>query len=250
MKDYYDAIYLSPHLDDAALSCGGQIHGQTSQGQSVLIVTVMAGDAPPDMRSPIIEELHGRWRLPQETVAMRRAEDQAACRVLGADWQHWDVRDCVYRQEPATGAALYPTWEAVIGGVHQADKALAADLAARLADLPGHGRLLSPMGIGSHADHLLVKMAAQAFGGQELAFYEDYPYAATTQHLAGNDDEWRLEVVPLHPAGLDARFEAIAAYKSQLSSFFRDRIDLEQQVGDFVKRAGGERIWYATAVNR
>lgn len=23
----YDALYLSPHLDDAALSCGGQLHG-------------------------------------------------------------------------------------------------------------------------------------------------------------------------------------------------------------------------------
>lgn len=249
MKDYYDAIYLSPHLDDAALSCGGQIYGQTSRGKSVLIVTVMAGDAPPDMRSPIIEELHGRWRLPQEAAAARRAEDQTACRLLGADWQHWHVPDCVYRREPFTGAALYPTWEAVIGGVHQADEALAADLAARLADLPGRGRLLSPMGIGSHADHLLVKMAAQALGGQGLAFYEDYPYAAA-QSPDGNDDQWRLEIIPLRPADLDARFEAIAAYQSQLSSFFHDRADLEQQVGDFVKCAGGERIWYPTAINR
>ncbi|MFQ5421191.1 MAG: PIG-L family deacetylase, partial [Anaerolineae bacterium] len=72
MKNFYDAIYLSPHLDDAALSCGGQIFTRTSAGESVLVVTVMAGDAPPGLSSPIVEELHGRWQLPEGTVARRR----------------------------------------------------------------------------------------------------------------------------------------------------------------------------------
>lgn len=249
MKDFYEAIYLSPHLDDAALSCGGQIFARTAVGQSVLVVTVMAGDAPPGLSSPIIDELHGRWQVPNEVVAVRREEDRAACRVLGADWLHWPALDCVYRMDPETGEPLYPTWEAVIGGVHPVDAVLVAEVAGLLEELPGYGRLLTPMGIGNHADHLVVRQAAQQAGGEKLAFYEDYPYAAA-QSLAGNDNEWRLRVVPLTPAALQARFEAIAAYKSQLSTFFQDRADLEQQVEDFVKRAGGERIWYPTAVTR
>ena len=33
----YDAIFLAPHLDDAALSCGGQIAGLTRAGRRVLV---------------------------------------------------------------------------------------------------------------------------------------------------------------------------------------------------------------------
>ena len=32
-----DHLYLSPHFDDAALSCGGQIATWTAAGQSVLV---------------------------------------------------------------------------------------------------------------------------------------------------------------------------------------------------------------------
>ncbi|MEZ4728018.1 MAG: PIG-L family deacetylase [Caldilineaceae bacterium] len=49
MPSVYDAIYLSPHLDDVALSCGGQIFGATRTGQRVLIVTITAGDPPPPL---------------------------------------------------------------------------------------------------------------------------------------------------------------------------------------------------------
>ena len=40
-------IYLSPHLDDAALSCKGSIKQQTQAGERVEVWTVCAGE-PPD----------------------------------------------------------------------------------------------------------------------------------------------------------------------------------------------------------
>ena len=63
MKSQYDLIYLSPHLDDAALSCGGQIARFRGEGRSVLIVTVTAGDPPTGAESRYIQELHSRWQL-------------------------------------------------------------------------------------------------------------------------------------------------------------------------------------------
>jgi len=38
-------IYISPHFDDAVLSCGGLIWEQTHKGITVEIWTVCAGDA-------------------------------------------------------------------------------------------------------------------------------------------------------------------------------------------------------------
>ena len=43
MKSYYDLIYLSPHLDDAILSCAGQIY-QFVQALDPQRVSVVRGD--------------------------------------------------------------------------------------------------------------------------------------------------------------------------------------------------------------
>ena len=64
MRTHYDAIYLAPHLDDAALSCGGQIYQLTAVGKQVLIVTIIAGDPPQNVvYSDFARELHERWEL-------------------------------------------------------------------------------------------------------------------------------------------------------------------------------------------
>ena len=67
--EHYAALYLSPHLDDAALSCGGQIAQATRQGRRVLIVTVMAGDPPMEAGNDYIVSLHARWELDRDAAA-------------------------------------------------------------------------------------------------------------------------------------------------------------------------------------
>ena len=49
MTDFYPHVYLSPHLDDAVLSCGGLIHRQVVAGQRPLVVTIFAGTPPVDV---------------------------------------------------------------------------------------------------------------------------------------------------------------------------------------------------------
>lgn len=252
MRTYYDAIYLSPHLDDAALSCGGQIHQQTSRGDSVLVVTVMAGDPPAGPLSAFARSLHARWGLPaDEVVAGRRAEDVAACQLLGAEWAHWPFADAVYRCDGATGAPLYPTWEDVIAAPHAADEALVDELAQRMADLPAAGRILAPLAVGNHMDHQLTRLAAVRCFGAGLWYYEDYPYvldAAATAVVPTDDPQWQAEIMPVPPLSLQMKIAGIAAFASQVGSFFSDRPDLEQKMTAFTARVGGERVWRQTAV--
>src|SRR5688500_5967071 len=91
--EVYDWIYFSPHLDDVALSCGGQIYTATQAGERVLIVTVTAGD-PVAPVSTYAASLHSRWKLVTDATQVRREEDLAACAILGADAIHWTVPDC------------------------------------------------------------------------------------------------------------------------------------------------------------
>ena len=102
-------IYLSPHLDDVALSCGGLIWEQTQSGDSVEIWTICAGDPPQDRLSPFAEELHQRWRVGHNAVDIRREEDIHSCRLLGAKYRHFEVPDAIYRIHPKTrNKIVYP----------------------------------------------------------------------------------------------------------------------------------------------
>jgi hypothetical protein len=54
---------------------------------------------------------------------------------------------------------------------------------------------------------------------------------------------WAETIVPLDATALAAKYNAIAAFRSQLSTFFRDHADLEAQVGEYARSVGGERQW-------
>jgi LmbE family N-acetylglucosaminyl deacetylase len=245
---HYHALYLSPHLDDAVLSCGGQIAQQTATGLPVLIVTLMAGDPPARPLSAFAQKLHDRWQLDAATaVAARRAEDTAACDLLQADTQHLDIPDCIYRADPATGTAFYNGDGDIFGPIHPADKQLAAELATRFAQLPTAETIYIPLTVGHHVDHQLTRLAAELWPTRTpIFYYEDYPYArregAVTAAL-GDPDPWQARVIPLTAEALTRKCAAIAAYQSQVSTFFRDTADLEAQVGDYAAQVGGERLW-------
>ncbi len=247
MQAHYHAIYLSPHLDDAALSCGGQIAQHTDAGQHVLVVTITAGDPPSGAESAYIAALHTRWELEHDVVAARRAEDIAACRILGADWLHWGVPDCIYRFHPETGEPFYTSDADIFGDVHPAERSLIESLAAQMADLPAAERVFAPLTLGHHVDHLLTRQAAERVFRDNLYYYEDYPYAqkegALEAVIEQGDDLWVAKQIALSPESLQTKIDAIAAFRSQLSTFWQGRDELERQVTAFSEQVGGERVW-------
>ncbi len=168
-------IYISPHFDDAVLSCGGLIFEQTRQGTPVEIWTILAGDPPPGPLSEFARQNHALWGLPggKETVAMRRAEDERASSLVGADLVHFDIPDCIYRRSPQ-GQALYP--ETVISAPHPADRKLPDRMAACLrSELLKDDILVCPLALGGHVDHVLVRQAVESLH-QPLLYYADVPY--------------------------------------------------------------------------
>jgi LmbE family N-acetylglucosaminyl deacetylase len=247
VNKFYDSIYLSPHLDDAALSCGGQIFSLANAGRAVLIVNVMAGDPSMKEISSFAQSLHERWDLKQNTPKRRRAEDAYAARILRADSEYWAIPDCIYRVNSETGAALYSSEESLFGEVNDIEDALVDQLAACIQKLPPHRSLVTPLGVGNHVDHQITRRAAEQAQMDRLFYYEEYPYAANQSAVEAVFREdgaiWRSTIVPLSEAAVEAKIEAVAAYKSQLSTFFEDRADLEKAIRQQVEEVGGERIW-------
>lgn len=250
LRPNYDHLYLSPHLDDAVLSCGGQIFQQTTAGESVLVVTVTTGDPPPDgPLAPIAQELHDRWNagLAQAVersaiVEQRRAEDAAACAVVGADYLHWPVLDCIYRTDPVTGRFLYVDTHGLFGAVDPVEGPLIDTLKAHMRALPPAGQIYIPLGVGNHVDHQLTRQAADRAFSDGL-YYEEYPYVAAPGALdkvlpPAERDSWVAVTAVLGEPAMTAKITAITTYDSQLSSFFLDDADLDRRV-----RAIGKRVW-------
>lgn len=254
-EKHYQSIFLSPHLDDAVLSCGGRIFQERQGGQSVLVFTVMAGDAPPaSLDAPFVAALHARWELDAvpNAVAVRRAEERAALTVLGVDGAHGPWPDCIYRRHPATGAFLYHSESALFGPILPVEAELASRVAQRLADLPlaDGGRVYVPLTAGGHVDHRIVRQAAEAWGAPqgELVYYEDYPYAEQRAQVEMLTERgWRSELFPLTETSLQAKIIAVLCYRSQISTFFKDQDETRRRLSAFAQVGGNagwsERYW-------
>lgn len=246
----YTHIYLSPHLDDVALSCGGRIWQQVQAGERVLVVTIFAGPPGPGIPlSPFAQELHARWGHPADAAAGRQKEDLAAWALLGAEALHWPYTDCIYRQT-SDGRFPYASEESLWGPVHPTEEGLVAELAARLAALPlsTGGTIYVPLGVGHHVDHQIVRRAAETCG-HALVYYEDYPYAKDPQAVQAALEgwQWQAEWVELSEEALEAKIASSACYRSQLSTFWADVTEMTAAVRAFAERTGSgglaERYW-------
>jgi len=246
----YIHVYLSPHLDDVALSCGGRIWQQVQAGERVLVVTTFAGTPGPGAPlSSFAQELHARWEHPADAAARRQDEDLAAWALLGAEALHWPYSDCIYRQIP-DGRFPYASEEALWGPVHPAEEGLVAELAAQLAALPlvRGSTVYAPLGVGHHVDHQIVHCAAETWG-RALVYYEDYPYAKDPQAVQAALEgwQWQAEWVELSEEALKAKIGASACYCSQLSTFWADVTEMAAAVRAFAEQAGSgglaERYW-------
>ncbi len=253
-------VYLSPHLDDAVLSCGGVIRQQAKEGRQPLVITTFAGAPEARELSPFAEQLHSRWGLSADTVARRCCEDATALSFLGAQYEHWDYLDCIYRQHPQSGEFLYASEAALFGEVHQAEQGLADELKRRLESLlPMDTSLVfAPLAVGHHVDHQLVSRAALCLRrhGFHVRFYEDFPYADDPSNLAMALQQWTAQphaLLQLLDAPVVAKkISAITLYRSQLGMLFGSEDAVGKRVRSYLLAVGGgqgcaERYWQGGA---
>lgn len=224
-------IVLSPHYDDAALSCGGMIAQRSAASDPVVVATLFGGQPDPATLSPFARSIHARPGAGDDLLAQRRAEERAALAILAAQPRPGDYLDCIYRQEQPGGRWLYASEEAIFGALDRADAALEEELAAAVAALApiADCTIYAPLAIGSHVDHQLTRKAARRLleAGYPVRFYEDYPYAArdagglaAALQAGAPGGRWQPVTVALDRRSLDVKIAAVAAYTSQLDVLF------------------------------
>jgi LmbE family N-acetylglucosaminyl deacetylase len=255
VHDVYDHVYLSPHLDDAALSCGGAIARHSAAGARVLVVTICTASPPPEgPLSSFAEEIHRQWGLSAgQAVRARLHEDSLAMEYLGADSLWVGMLDAIYRR-PADYIS-----DATLFGAPVSDDPLLPSLKTftrALRDRVPRATLYAPLGVGNHVDHEITYQAARAGAGNAIAFYEDFPYVtkpdALDQRLRALDGSFVTSTLDID-ATLSRKLGAIAAYASQIGTLFGDVETMRQQVRAYAEELRpdvgtyGERLWLLNA---
>jgi LmbE family N-acetylglucosaminyl deacetylase len=235
-------IYLSPHLDDVALSLGGLVWEQTQAGEQAAIWTICAGDPPSGVLSPFAEALHARWGTGEQSMPARRAEDISACRILGADYLHFEVPDCIYRRSSLNGEPLYASEEALWWPVHPDEESLVANLTAQLqTQLPDQFHLVCPLTLGNHVDHRLTRTAAERLG-IPLKFYADYPYVLQNENRRKLKN-LRSRRYPISSNGLYAWQAAVATHHSQISTFWSGLPEMRVAIQEYQQQMDGVMLF-------
>lgn len=236
-------IYISPHFDDAVLSCGGLIWEQTHSGIPVEIWTVMAGDPPVGAESALAQQMHADWqtKTAQETVAIRRSEDQNAARRVGAAIRHLPIPDAIYRRSK-TGTLHYP--DGIFVPPNPRENDFVNEITRLVAEkLTQYDTIVCPLAIGGHVDHIITRKAVESLG-RPLWYYADVPYvlwdsdalAPTTEGMAGKS-------FFVSPQGLAGWQDSIEAHASQVTSLFVDVPDMRQKIKEYSQNRNGLTLW-------
>ncbi len=244
-KAEYDYLYLSPHLDDVVLSCGGLIRKQALAGERALVVTLFAGIPSYERLSPFARFLHLLWGRHPDPVGHRRQEDRAALSRLGADPLHLDFLEAIYR---GPQKFLYRSNRALFGTIHPQDEGLYLELASAIEEVAkrqGKPLLYAPLAVGHHVDHQIARRAADSLRqrGCLVTYYEDFPYVEREEALLlalGAREEWSPTLEGIADT-IEEKIEAIALYASQIFHLFRRKEMMERRVRAYAASLASER---------
>lgn len=241
------ALFISPHLDDAVFSCGGTMARLAGFGWRVVVATVFTATMPDPQGFALACQTDKGIPAGEDYMALRRAEDEAAVRSLGAE--------AIWLGHPEAPHRGYESAGALFAGVRATDTVdveASRDLAEIIQGL-SPALVFAPQGLGGHVDHAQVLLALEAGGGltelrerqlrRRLLYYRDTPYAIREPGSA--PEPGRLpatsEVGAGIGRGLAAKLEACGSYTSQLGFQFGGEETMRAKLTGFAV-SEGERL--------
>jgi LmbE family N-acetylglucosaminyl deacetylase len=229
-------LFLSPHLDDAILSCGALMASEATK-REILVVTLFTECGPtPHTRAARSFLRQCAAKDAGSLFEARRKEDITVLTSVGVRFRHLGATDALFRrrQEALIGSAVlgkaipelvhrYPTYrfDIALGRVSRGDAVLVnhlRDTVQQEIDDFNAGLVFCPIGVGKHVDHLITRKVAEK-SAERAVFYSDFPYNQDQQpdlaflksrHLA----EWHWR------EGAESKLQHVRQYKTQADALF------------------------------
>jgi LmbE family N-acetylglucosaminyl deacetylase len=246
-------IFLSPHFDDVALSCGGLVWELAAVSDTISIWTICAGSPPRREFSAFAHSLHERWETGAKAVEQRRTEDKLSCAAMCASYRYFNIPDCIYRPKQKMIPHYYTSDPGIFGEVHPAEKKnLVRQLSQIfLLEIPSGAQVVGPLALGNHVDHQITRLAVERAAKHfkhTLLYYADYPYVQehSEQMDCYQHKGWECINFKVSEPGMQAWCAAIAAHRSQLSTFWPTLEDIRKDIQAYSRSQDGLCLWKTT----
>jgi len=202
-------LAVSPHLDDAVFSAGGELATLADAGHDVTVVTCFTATMPDPSGFALACQTDKGLAPDVDYMALRRDEDHAAMAVLGVHALHLTLPEAPHRG--------YTSPADLFAGIHQQDR-VEKELVRQLGRLAAEV-WLAPQGLGRHVDHLHVVRAVARLR-RPTAWWRDAPYVLREPDAQPSPDlPTGLASVRLF-GNAPRRADACACYRSQLGFQF------------------------------
>ena len=205
-----ELVVVSPHLDDAVLSCAALLAARP--GGRVVTAYTAGPAAWTDLTS--WDERCG-FRAGVDVMAARKQEDRSALALLGAEPVWLDLVEGQYEPRPGPAQVRDRLWQHLTTLV------------------PAPVTIAVPLGL-DHPDHVTVSDALLALRAEGLLpdatwlLYEDLPYATrspagpTARREALRAHGLVLEPVPTPAVDLGLKRAAVARYRTQIRPLWHE----------------------------
>ena len=234
------ALFLSPHLDDVAFSCGGAFRALSMRGWETTLCTIFTRSVANPTGFALACQLDKGLGPHIDYLAIRHIEDDAAVAALGATGvERLDLAEAPHRG--------YDSATALFGAFVAGDD-VGAELDAHLAPRLGRYDLVFvPQALGNHVDHRRVRDSVLRISGtrslaERIVWYRDAPYVIRDPGaLPGAGIAIAFPATfafALDVAALGAKLDACAAYRSQLRFQFGSEASMRDALREFARTEG------------
>lgn len=168
------ALFLSPHLDDVAFSCGGTLAVLKALGWQVALATVFTRSVLQPTGFALACQTDKGLAPDVDYMRLRRQEDEDFAAMMRVDRMIWaGLMEAPHRGYGSPAELFQPPRE---------DDAIGDRMVERLAPLMERLRpelVLVPQCLGNHVDHVQVTRLLPRLGVKEerTLWYRDTPYA-------------------------------------------------------------------------
>lgn len=231
----WNCIFISPHYDDAILSCGeliSQIAGKTNV--KIINVFTRAHEKPYTLSArQFLKSSH--ISDANKLYLEREKEDKKAFSTFTVSVTNLNLEDALFRRKKRKTFLgrflpefdhLYPTYRFhVIKKISKQDYAI-VDLKEKLKIFNKKNTLVFvPSGIGNHADHLITRIVSEDIF-DNIVLYSDFPYNVKLDNTSESSE--KVNIYQIKP-DMDKKSKLIKNYKTQLMGLFPDGIIPEHQ---------------------
>lgn len=245
-------IFLGPHFDDCVLSCGELINKFIKEGNKVKAVTFFTGFPKANELSDAAKQFHSNCFLEDDSMLFRQQEDYIALGSLKCNLEHLGYYECLYRKNDK-GEFLYPDLKNIYH-LENYDENLIDEISeVIIKNFKDADIIFAPMGLGNHADHLIINKATIKAKNKlncELYFYEEVPYVCyyyKNRKKSNWGNGMKSKIIPISKEEWETKVKTIKCYRSQLHILWKNEIQRLQQLRDLTFKYTENhsiRVWY------